>query len=64
MSTEEYIKPVLPKTGHLMIEDVKDLVMCKPHIIPLKSFTLEKLEKMQKEAQKLKSEQNEQSEEN
>lgn len=57
MSAEENVKPVLSVCGHLMIEDVQDLVMCKPHIIPLKSFTLEKLEIMQKEAEKVRNEQ-------
>ncbi|XP_017777103.1 PREDICTED: BBSome-interacting protein 1 [Nicrophorus vespilloides] len=44
------LKPVLPKSGQLIIEDVDDLVLCKPRLIPLKSFTLEKLEKMQRDA--------------
>lgn len=52
-SNDKCLKPILPKQGHLMLEDVQDLVMCKPHIIPLKSFTLEKLEKMQKEAERI-----------
>lgn len=51
------MKPILPKQGHLLIEDVQDLVMCKPRIIPLRSFTLEKLEKMQKEAERIRREQ-------
>lgn len=58
-STEKHIKPVLPKQGHLMVEDVQELVMCKPHIVPLRSFTLEKLEKMQKEAERARKEQHE-----
>lgn len=57
LSSDKYVKPVLPKQGHLLIEDVQDLVMCKPRIIPLRSFTLEKLEKMQKEAECLRREQ-------
>lgn len=61
MSTgEKFVKPVLPKQGHLMLEDVQELVLCKPHIIPLRSFTLEKLEKMQKEAERAKREQEQQ----
>lgn len=44
------IKPLLPETGVLMIEDEPDLLLCKPRLIPLKSFTLEKLEKMQQQA--------------
>lgn len=52
MSSVEKIKPVLPAKGQIIIEDIKDLLLCKPRLIPLKSFTLEKLEKMQKAAQK------------
>lgn len=50
----EQLKPVISKTGQIMIEDVPDLVLCKPRLIPLKSFTLEKLDKMQHEAQYVK----------
>lgn len=49
MSTSD-LKLVLPKEGQIMIEDVPDLMLCKPRLIPLKSFTLEKLEKMQQNA--------------
>ncbi|XP_044269918.1 BBSome-interacting protein 1 [Tribolium madens] len=52
MSNAENPKPILPKKGQIIIEDIQDLVLCKPRLIPLKSFTLEKLEKMQQEAQK------------
>ena len=31
-------------------ESSPQLVLCKPKLLPLKSFTLQKLEKMQKEA--------------
>lgn len=50
------IKPILPKNGQLIIEDSDEFVMCKPRLIPLKSFTLEKLEKMQREVQTLQAE--------
>lgn len=64
MSTsDECVKPVLPKQGNLIIEDVQELVMCKPRLIPLRSFTLEKLEKMQKEAERSRKEQQEQPQE-
>lgn len=56
MSSEPSVKPVLTNNVHLMFEDVQELVMCKPRIIPLKSFTLEKLDKMQKEAERIKVE--------
>lgn len=56
MSTND-LKPIIPKSGQLMIEDVPGLVMCKPRLIPLKSFTLEKLEKMQQEALRVQEEQ-------
>lgn len=52
--TLEQLKPVISKTGQIMFEDVPDLVLCKPRLIPLKSFTLEKLDKMQQEAQHVK----------
>lgn len=54
------IKPIIPKTGQLLLEDVKELLLCKPRLMPLKSYTLEKLENMQQAAQKLKEEINEQ----
>ncbi|XP_044742383.1 BBSome-interacting protein 1 [Chrysoperla carnea] len=42
------IKPVLPiNSGQLFFEDSKELILCKPRLMPLKSLTLEKLEKMQ-----------------
>lgn len=55
-ATDE-IKPVLPKNGQLIIDDLQEFAMCKPRLIPLKSFTLEKLEKMQQEVQTLQEEQ-------
>lgn len=55
MSSNE-LKPILPKSGQLMIEDCQGLLTCKPRLIPLRSFTLEKLEKMQQEAYKLQAE--------
>lgn len=42
---------VLPDHGKLFYEQKNDFVFCKPHLMPLKSVTLEKLEKMQKQAQ-------------
>nr|CAI5828964.1 unnamed protein product [Callosobruchus analis] len=41
-----------------MIEDIPSLILCKPRLIPLKSFTLEKLENMQQEAKKAQVKQN------
>lgn len=43
---------ILPASGKLFFEQKDDLKLCKPHLMPLKSVTLEKLEKMQKEAHK------------
>lgn len=54
MSNTSDLKPILKKNGQIMIEDVPELVLCKPRLIPLKSFTLQKLEKMQQEAEKAK----------
>lgn len=42
---------ILPDTGKLFYERKTDFVFCQPHLMPLKSVTLEKLEKMQKQAQ-------------
>ncbi|KAI4460477.1 hypothetical protein MML48_5g00020507 [Holotrichia oblita] len=52
MSASDDLNPILPKTGQLLIEDTKELLLCKPRLIPLKSYTLEKLEQMQENAQK------------
>lgn len=49
-SVSAQLKPILKQQGQIILEDVPDLVLCKPRLIPLKSFTLEKLEKMQCEA--------------
>ena len=51
MADVKELKPILPKKGQLMIEDADTLVLCKPRLIQLKSYTLEKLEKMQRDAQ-------------
>ena len=42
---------LIPYTvGLIFHESEAQAVLCKPKLLPLKSFTLEKLEKMQKEA--------------
>ena len=46
----EPFREVLPKRGLTFHESSAQLVLCKPKLLPLKSFTLEKLDKMQKEA--------------
>lgn len=43
---------VFPKSGNLFYEKKKEFMFCKPHLMPIRSYTLEKLEKMQLEAQK------------
>ena len=44
---------IFPKSGNLFYEKRKDeFQFCKPHLMPIRSYTLEKLEKMQLEAQK------------
>lgn len=48
----ENLDLILPTTGKLFYETKTDLKFCPPHLLPLKSFNLEKLEKMQKQAQK------------
>lgn len=48
----EQIDLIIPTSGKLFFEQKTDFRFCKPHLMPLKSVTLEKLEKMQKEAHK------------
>lgn len=43
---------VFPKSGNLFYEKKKEYQFCKPHLMSIRSFTLEKLEQMQLEAQK------------
>ena len=54
MSNDDKIKVrtdcILPDFGKLFFEPKSDFVFCKPHLMPLKSITLEKLEKMQMQA--------------
>lgn len=42
---------VFPKSGNLFYEKKKEFKFCIPHLMPIRSYTLEKLEKMQLEAQ-------------
>ncbi|XP_021712786.1 BBSome-interacting protein 1 [Aedes aegypti] len=49
-SQQQPITLILPTSGKLFYEKKQDFVLCKPQLLPLKSFSLEKLEKMQKEA--------------
>lgn len=49
-AAEPMFREVLPKRGLVFQESSPQLVLCKPKLLPLKSFTLEKLENMQKEA--------------
>jgi len=44
------LKEILPKRGYLHIEDDVHFVLCKPKLLPLKSFNMEKLEKIQAES--------------
>lgn len=54
MSTDDSLNAkinlLLPDFGKLFYEQKTDFVFCKPHLLPLKSITLEKLEKMQIQA--------------
>lgn len=52
-ASEKEVSFVFPKSGNLFYEKKKEFMFCKPHLMPLRSYTLEKLEKMQLEAQKL-----------
>ena len=54
------IKEVLPRKGLLYQEENSQLALCRPKLMPLKSFTLEKLEQMQQQLQERTKEQLEQ----
>lgn len=43
---------VLPSSGKIFYEHKPELKLCQPHLMPLKSVTLEKLENMQRDAHK------------
>lgn len=47
----ELIVPDATSAGQLFYQPADDLVLCPPHLMPLKSVTLEKLERMQSDAQ-------------
>lgn len=49
-SSKQSIREILPRKGYLHCEDSLTFVLCKPKLLPLKSFTMEKLEKLQAEA--------------
>jgi len=49
--SETVFREIVPKTGLLYNENITEMVFCKPKIMPMKSFTLEKLDKIQKEAE-------------
>ena len=51
-NSDKEVSFVFPKSGNLFYEKKKEFQFCKPHLMPLRSVTLEKLEKMQLEAQK------------
>lgn len=37
--------------GKLFYQPTADFILCQPHLMPLRSITLEKLERMQRDAQ-------------
>ncbi|XP_050071642.1 BBSome-interacting protein 1 [Anopheles maculipalpis] len=43
---------ILPTSGKLFFEKKQEFQLCKPQLLPLKSFSLEKLERMHQEAQR------------
>lgn len=47
----ELIVPDAATAGKLFYQPIDDFVLCPPHLMPLKSVTLEKLEHMQRDAQ-------------
>lgn len=44
------VREILPKRGYLHYEDSLSFVLSKPKLLPLKSFTMEKLEQIQAES--------------
>ncbi|KAI0234150.1 hypothetical protein LSAT2_015664 [Lamellibrachia satsuma] len=44
-------REVLPKLGLVHSEQISGWIMCKPKIMAMKSFTLQKMESLQKQAQ-------------
>ena len=53
-------REVLPRKGLLFTESQSQLVLCKPKLLPMKSFTLQKMEEMQQEAKRKANKQREQ----
>ncbi len=47
---EGAFREVLPKRGLLFTEAQAQTILCKPKLLPLKSFTLQRLEEMQNRA--------------
>ena len=45
-------REVLPRKGLLFTESQSQLILCKPKLLPMKSFTLQKMEEMQQEAKR------------
>lgn len=50
VASSSSLREILPKKGLLFTETQSQMVLCKPKLLPLKSFTLQKLEAMQNEA--------------
>lgn len=57
MAEQVQFREMLPKKGLSFTESQPQLVLCKPKLLPLKSFTLQRLEEMQMEAKKRSQEQ-------
>ena len=57
METIKKLREIIPKNGIIYNEkqDMND-VLCKPKLLPLKSFTIKKLEEMEKDFDKLNKE--------
>jgi len=55
---DQFLQYAVPSGGFIFGEDANQYVLCKPKLMPLRSYTMEKLEKMQREAEeKMKTEQ-------
>lgn len=57
METMKKLKEIIPKSG-IVYNEKHELneVLCKPKLLPLKSFTIRKLEELEKNFDKINSE--------
>ena len=51
MPTEHDLKPIIPSQHLVIVEQNPFFVLCKPKLLPIKSFTLLKVETIQRDAE-------------